>query len=88
MGLREADRKCQPVRAVDERAAEQSVEHEPLHVGGMELGELFGFLPTPPGVGLGVGIGTYAGRAALSVACDRALLGADPAHDDRPVPQP
>ena len=46
-----------------------------LHIGGMALGELFGFLPTPPGVGLGVGIGTYAGGAALSVVCDRNLLG-------------
>lgn len=46
-----------------------------LHIGGMALGELFGFLPTPPGVGLGVGIGTYAGQCALSVTCDRALLG-------------
>ena len=27
-----------------------------------------GFLPTPPGVALGVGIGTYAGRVSLSVA--------------------
>ena len=37
--------------------------------------DLFGFLPTPPGVGLGIAIGTYAGRASLSVACDRTLMG-------------
>ena len=46
-----------------------------LHIGGLGLGELFGFLPTPPGVGLGVGIGTYAGRISLSITCDRSLLG-------------
>ena len=48
---------------------------EELHVGGLPMKQLFGFLPCPPGVGLGVGLGTYAGKAALSVTCDTALLG-------------
>ena len=50
---------------------------EALHLDGKKLSSLYGFLPTPPGVALGVGIGTYAGRLCVSVCCDRGLLGDD-----------
>ena len=46
-----------------------------LHINGLNLSRLYGFLPAPAGVALGVGIGTYAGTVALSVACDKARLG-------------
>ena len=48
-----------------------------LHIGGLRLSSLYGFLPTPPGVALGLGFGTYAGQIALSIVCDRGLLGDD-----------
>jgi diacylglycerol O-acyltransferase len=50
---------------------------ETLHVQGLAMGKLFGFLPTPPSVGLGIGLGTYAGQLNISVACDKELMGDD-----------
>ncbi len=46
-----------------------------LHINSLPISSLNGFLSTPPGVALGLGLGTYAGRVALSVSCDRGLLG-------------
>lgn len=50
---------------------------EQLHIGGFKLSGLFGFLPTPPGVALGIGVGTYGGQISVSLTCDRGLLGDD-----------
>lgn len=47
-----------------------------LHVGNDALSSLIGFLPAPAGCALGIGIGSYSGSLTLSVASDRALLGA------------
>ena len=52
-----------------------------LHINGSEVESITGFLPTPPGVALGVGLGTYAGSIGVSVTCDRVLLG-DGAADE------
>jgi len=52
---------------------------EKLHMRGVDISSLNGFLSTPAGVALGLGLGTYAGRVALSVSCDRGLLGDDAA---------
>ena len=45
-----------------------------MYTGELKLSSLFGFLPTPPGVALGVGVGTYAGQLSVSLTCDRQLL--------------
>ena len=44
-----------------------------LHINGSAIQSLIGFLPTPPGVALGIGLGTYAGKLGLSVTCDRCM---------------
>ena len=47
-----------------------------MHLCGCEVGMLHGLLPTPPGVALGIGLGTYAGRVHLTVTCNNGLLDA------------
>jgi len=53
---------------------------EQLHLAGREVNNFFGFVPPPPGVGLGVAVASYGGNMQYSVSVDKTLLG-DTAKD-------
>ena len=51
-----------------------------LHIHGKRVESLSGFLPTPTGVALGVGLGTYGGGIGISITCDVGVLGEEAAQ--------
>jgi len=47
----------------------------PIHLDGLRVSRIVGFLPPPPGVPLGVAVTSYCGNLQVSMNCDKASLG-------------
>merc|ERR1712118_241037 len=46
-----------------------------LHLLGRKITSFMGFVPPPPGVGLGVAVGSFFGKLNFSVSVDKTLMG-------------